>query len=143
MFANIVSGKWAEIAKQVEPMLELVVFDLAKVSFGIPMTKIKRIVSSVFIGEDFSLTQNVEILDLHHRLAGIEISNPQAIAIFTSNDRQLYGIPLDTVPTLMSIPLDRIRTLPDDFRSTSPLGVASHIAVIPNSTTALTIFILA
>jgi chemotaxis signal transduction protein len=143
MFANIVSGKWAEATKRVEPMLELVVFDIDRISFGIPMTKINRVISNVFIGEDFSLTQDVEILDLHYRLSGIEISNPNAIAIFTGDNRQLYGIPIETVPILTSVPLDRIRTLPHDFRTTNPLGIASHVAVISDSTTELTIFILA
>ena len=143
MFANTISNKWSEITKPAELTIELVVFDIGEVSFGIPITKINRVISNIFIGEDFSLTQDVQILDLHHRLFGVEISNPQAIAIFTGTDRQLSGIPIETVPTLLSVTLDRIRTLPNDFRTTSPLGIASHVAIISNSTTELTIFILA
>jgi chemotaxis signal transduction protein len=121
----------------------LVVFELAEVSFGIPMTKINRVISSIFIGEDYSLTQDVQILDLHHRLTGVELSEPTAIAIFTSDDRQLYGIPIETVPTLASIPLDRIRILPHEFRINNPLGIATHLAMISTPITELTIFILA
>ena len=86
MFANTISTKWSETTVKNEPTIELVVFDIDEVSFGIP---------------------------------------------------------IDTVPTLVCIPLDLIRTLPDDFRTTNPVGIASHIAMISNSTTALTIFILA
>ena len=133
---------WPEQKQQVVPTIELVMFEVAQLSFGIPMTKINRVISNAFIGEDFSLTQDVEILDLHHRLSGIEISNPNAIAIFTGKDLHLYGIPIETAPTLISIPLDRIRTLPDDVRQSNPLGIASHLAMISTEDTQLTIFIL-
>jgi hypothetical protein len=142
MLTNTVSNKWAEKTEKVQPTIELVIFDLAEVSFGIPMTKINRVISSVFIGEDYSLTQDVQILDLHHRLTGIELSAPTAIAIFTAEDRQLYGIPIETIPVLICVPLDRIRTLPSEFRTTNPLGIASHIAMISTADSELTIFIL-
>jgi chemotaxis signal transduction protein len=123
--------------------IELIVFEIAEVSFGIPMTKINRVISNIFLGEDYSLTQDVKIVDLHQRLTGIEIANFNAIAIYTSAEGQLYGIPIETVPSLMTIPLDRIRTIPQQIRTNNPLGIASHIAMIVNSELELTIFILA
>ena len=143
MLANTISNKWSETTVKNEPTIELVVFDIDEVSFGIPIDKLDRIISNVHLDKDATLIQNVEIIDLHDRLTGISISNPTAIAIFTNDSQQLYGIPIDTVPTLICVPLDRIRTLPSEFRTTNPVGIASHIAMISNSTTALTIFILA
>jgi chemotaxis signal transduction protein len=143
MFANTISNKWSDTIEEVTPPLELIVFEIGEVSFGIPITKIDRIVSSVHLGEDYTLTQNVEVLDLHHRLTGVPISTPTAIAIFIGNSQQLYGIPIDTVPNLTFVPLDRIRELPTDFRTTNPLGIASHVAIISNPISELTIFILA
>jgi chemotaxis signal transduction protein len=123
--------------------IELVVFEIAEVSFGIPMTKINRVISNIFLGEDYSLTQDVEIVDLHQRITGIEIANFNAIVIFTGTDGRLYGIPIETVPSLTTIPLDRIRTIPQDLRTKNPLGIASHVAIIANADLELTIFILA
>jgi hypothetical protein len=142
MFANTATNAWHEQKQQIEPTIDIILFNICEVSFGIPIAKINRVIYNGYLGEDFSLTQNVEILDLHHRLSGISISNPDVIAIFTDNSQQLYGIPLDLPPVLMSIPLDRIRTLPIDFRTSNPLGIASHVAMIANATTELTIFIL-
>jgi chemotaxis signal transduction protein len=142
MFANTISNKWSETTAKNEPTIELVVFDIGEVSFGIPIYKIDRIISNVHPDENPTLTQNFEIIDLHERLTGIPISNPTAIAIFTNATQQLCGIPIDTVPTLICVPLDRIRTLPSDFRTTNPLGIASHIAMV-STPTELTIFILA
>jgi hypothetical protein len=143
MLRDITSNLLPKPKPQVASTLELVMFDIAKVNFGIPMTKINRVISNVFLGEDFSLTQDVEILDLHQLLSGVEISNPNAIAIFTGQDLKLYGVPIETAPTLISVPLDRIRVLPSDVRRDNPLGIASHIAMISDANNELTIFILA
>ncbi|WP_373543622.1 hypothetical protein [Chamaesiphon sp.] len=84
MFANTISNKWSETTAKNEPTIELVVFDIDEVSFGIPIDKLDRIISNVHLDKDATLIQNVEIIDLHDRLTGISISNPTAIAIFTN-----------------------------------------------------------
>jgi hypothetical protein len=148
MFANNVLNKLAETTGEVEATIELIIFNLGEISFGIPITKIDRVinndrlvgVASPLENRDFNIDKEVEILDLHYRLFGTSISNPTAMAIFTSD--RLYGIPFDTVPTLTCIPLDRIRTLPSDFRTKNSLGIASHIAIISTPMVESTIFIL-
>ena len=142
MFTNTVLNPLSETTDRVQLTIELIIFDIGEVNFGIPITKIDRIISNIHLGKDYTLTQNVEILDLHHRLAGVEISNLTAIVIFMGNDQQLQGIPIETTPTLISVPLDRIRTLPSEFRTNNLLGIASHIAMISTPIAESTIFIL-
>jgi chemotaxis signal transduction protein len=143
MFANTLSNKWSDSTERIIPTIELIVFDIGEVSFGIPITKINRVISRIFIGEDFSLTQDVEILDLHQQLTGVSLSTPNAIAIFTGDRQQLYGIPIDSVPTIVCVPLDRIRTLPEELRTNSSIGIATHVAMVSNPEIDLTVFILA
>jgi chemotaxis signal transduction protein len=143
MLTNTIATKWAEPLDQSTSKIELIIFDIGEVSFGIPITKIDRIISNVHLDQDHTLTENFTILDLHDRLTGISIVNPTAIAIFTTDQQQSFGIPIDTVPTLLAVPLEVIRTIPNEFRITSPLGIASHLAIVPMSMTQLTIFILA
>jgi chemotaxis signal transduction protein len=143
MFTNTLSNKWVETTTSVAT-LDLIVFEVDRVSFGIPMTKIDRIISSIFLGEDYSLTQNVDILDLHYHLTGEEIVSPTSIILWIDTHQQLAAIPIETVPVMMSVPLDRIRTLPSDFRQQNSIGIASHMAMITNDeNTESTIFILA
>ncbi len=142
MFANILSNKWVETTTSIAT-LDLIVFEVERVSFGIPMTKIDRIISSVFLGEDYSLTQNVDILDLHYRLTGESIVSPTSIVLWIDAQQQLAAIPIETVPMMVSVPLDRIRTLPSDFRQQSPIGMASHVAMTTIENIESTIFILA
>jgi hypothetical protein len=128
MFTNTVSNKWTETAKEIEATIELIIFNLGDVTFGIPMAKIDRVVNKTSLDRNFNLSAGIEILDLHHQLFGISIADPTAIVIFRGD--RLASIPIDTTPTLTAVPLDLIRILPDEFRKNSPLGIASHIAVI-------------
>ena len=54
MFANTISSKWSETAAKNEPTIELVVFDIGEVIFGIPIDKIDRIISNVRIYFDIN-----------------------------------------------------------------------------------------
>jgi hypothetical protein len=143
MFANTISNKWAETTTTVTTF-DLIVFEIDRVSFGIPAAKIARIISSGFLGEDYSLTQNVEILDLHERITGKSIVSPTAIVLWIDSREQIAAIPIETVPVMVAVPLDRIRTLPHDFRQQNPIGIASHVAMTTDDeNNELTIFILA
>jgi hypothetical protein len=140
MFTNTVSNKWTETTKKIEATIELIVFNLGEVSFGIPMTKIDRVLNQTNLLQDFKLMAGLEVLDLHHRLFGNSIINPTAMVIVRGD--KLVCIPIDTTPTLISVPLDLIRILPTEFRSNSPLGIASHVAMIAIDDKESTIFIL-
>ncbi|MCY7367676.1 MAG: chemotaxis protein CheW [Chamaesiphon sp.] len=140
MFTNTISNKWTETPNKIEETIKLIVFNLGEVSFGIPMTKIDRVVNKTNLDRDLKINAGIEILDLHHRLFGTSIVNPTAMVIVTGD--RLAGIPIDTTPTLISIPLDQIRILPPEFRTNNPLGIASHIAMTSIGNSELTIFIL-
>lgn len=143
MFTNTISSKWTETAKQIEATIELIMFNLGDVSFGIPMTKIDRILNETNLLRDFSLIAGVEIFDLHHRLFSTSIADPTAMVIFRGD--KLVAIPIETTPVLISVSLDLIRILPAEFRDNSPLGIASYVAMMAindNDSTISTIFIL-
>jgi chemotaxis signal transduction protein len=140
MFTNTVSNKWTEITEPLELTVELIVFDIGEVSFGISIDKIDRVINTNQLDEELNIGQNIEIIDLHHRLFGTSISIPTTMVIFRGD--KMYGIAIDTTPTLTIVPLDRIRILPSEFRMNSPLDIASHIAMISTSTAESTIFIL-
>ena len=140
MFSNTVSNKWTETAKKTEETIELIVFSLGDVIFGIPITKIDRIVNKTNLDRDFHLSAEIEILDLHHRLFGNSIVNPVAMVVLKGD--RLVGIPINVTPMLTPVILDLIRVLPDQFRTNSPLGIASHIAVITDFAIDSAIFII-
>jgi purine-binding chemotaxis protein CheW len=55
---------------------------------------------------------------------------------------ELYGIPVAETPVLMEVSLSQVRVLPESYRRADTLDVASHVAVIPQETAPLTLFVL-
>jgi chemotaxis signal transduction protein len=133
---------WYQPTVTAAPTIELAIFDISDVSFGIPIAKIDRILSNTNSSKPFDLPTGTQILDLHHHLFGIGSLNPAAYAIVRRDCQAMCCIPVDTLPTISTIPIDRIRTLPPELRATSPIGIASHVAMMPTSTGELTVFIL-
>jgi chemotaxis signal transduction protein len=142
MFANTVSNQWSELTTPTALSVELISFEIDQIKFGMPIAKIERIISNIHLDQDYTLAQHIEIIDLQDLTTGIPITNPTAIVIFTDNLQRSCGIPINTVPELITLPLDRIRLLPQEFRNTNPLGIASHLAVISTPEAELTLFIL-
>jgi hypothetical protein len=113
------------------PIVELAIFDIGSACFGLPISTIDRVIDLSAGNHDFSsLLIDAEIIDLHHRLFGLSLADPHIWIMFNSLKGRLYRIPADTLPTLIPVPLDRIRILPDDVRSANPLGIASHVALV-------------
>ncbi len=138
--SNVAS--WYQPTVTAAPTIELVIFDISDVSFGIPIAKIDRILNQIGTSQPFDLPADTQILDLHHQLFGFSFPNPAAYVIVRRDRLSVCGIPVDTLPTISHVPIDRIRTLPSELRATSPIGIASHVAMISEPTGELTVFIL-
>jgi hypothetical protein len=138
MLANLQPSSVLDFQPKPTNAIESVLFDIDAVWFGIPLSRVERIVDLTNIHHDFSDLAGVEPLDLHERLFGHNLADPAAWTIYKDANNTLHGIPVDSVPTLTSIPFDLIRQIPIDFRTTTPLGIASHIARIRE----LTVFML-
>ncbi len=143
IYTNNLQNTWQERQNIVAQTVELVVFDIGELSFGLSISKVDRIVDLTNNSKDFGGLENVRILDLHQQLFDPLLTQPAAWVIVKDLDRLAYRIGVDTLPTLMLVPLDRIRMIPSELRTASPLGIASHVAIIAESDRELTIFILA
>jgi chemotaxis signal transduction protein len=143
MKANLHADPILDFQPEPTTAIESILFDIDAVWFGIPLSRVERIVDVTNIYNDFSDLEHVESLDLHELLFDGNLAEPAAWTIYKDARNTVYGIPVNSVPTLISIPSDRIRQLPLDFRTTSPLGIASHVALITESDRELTVFMLA
>jgi purine-binding chemotaxis protein CheW len=83
---------------------------------------------------------------LHQRFfktSQLSESNLSGYLIVVQNTtNELYGIPVVETPALMEVPQEMIRVLPESYRRADTLDVASHVVVIPQNGTPLTIFVL-
>jgi hypothetical protein len=141
MSANTSAPSWYQPTVTTAPTIELAIFEIDGISFGLPISKLDRIMNNSS-DNAASCPTDVEMLDLHQQIFGIKAESTVACAIVRRDGQPPCAIPVDTVPTLIMVPIDRIRSIPSELRSTNPLGIASHVAIITLPTGDITVFIL-
>ncbi|MGL5939358.1 MAG: chemotaxis protein CheW [Waterburya sp.] len=136
-------------------VIKLLVFEIGKLTLALPILQVQKVIKNQPIhGSGLShvnLThledQEVAIVDLHQKLFKIsqsQISSTTGYFIISKNiTGEPLGIRVTNAPTLIDVPIAKIRLIPDSYRRADTLAIASHVAVIPQKNdTALTIFIL-
>ena len=136
-------------------LLKLLVFDLGKLTLALPVEQVQKVIKhSAVHGSGLSYVnlihleeQEVAVIDLHRKLFKVsqpEIKENKGYFIITKSViGEPLGIMIAQTPSLIDVPLELVRTLPNSYRSADTLEIASHVAVIPQSENkSLTIFIL-
>ena len=151
-------------------LLKLLVFNIGKLTLSVPVEQVQKVIKHLAIyGSGLSHVnlvhvgeQEVAVIDLHRKLFKVsqpEILNGKGYFIITKSEaapsfyggvsltKNVIGEPLGIMvaqtPSLMDVPLDRVRTLPDSYRHADTLAIASHVAVIPQpENKSVTVFIL-
>lgn len=136
------------------PAIKVLVFGIGSLNLGLRIESIYKVLNSTQIfGSELNGVgiahvgdREVTVLDLQQRLFS---SNPTQetlqgayLIVIQDTEGELYGIPVETVPALIDVPLSTIRVLPESFRHANSLGIASHVAVISETETSLTLFLL-
>lgn len=136
-------------------VIKLLVFDLGKLTLALPIKQVQKVIKhSAIYGSGLSHVnlvhlgeQEVAVIDLHQKL--FKVSQPEILdgkgyfIITKSVIGEPLGIMVAQTPSLMDVPLERIRLLPNSYRQADTLIIASHVAVIPQpEDKSLTIFIL-
>jgi purine-binding chemotaxis protein CheW len=92
--------------------------------------------------------QDVTIVDLHKKLfhtSQIDPSEGKGYFIITKPvvQGESLGIIVTKAPTLIDVPVEQIRVLPNSYRHADTLVIASHVTLIPQAdNNSLTVFIL-
>lgn len=83
------------------------------------------------------------VIDLHRKLFNVSIAGePGYFVIVKSHGDNLVAIPVTTAPNLIDVQREQIRLLPQSYRKSDTLGIASHVAVVSNGGESLTLFII-
>lgn len=87
--------------------------------------------------------QTVTVIDLHHQLFDVSLADqPGYLVLIKSQIDDLLAIPVIKSPTLMDIQHEHIRVLPQAYRQSDTLSIASHVAIVPGKNETLTIFVI-
>ena len=136
-------------------LLKLLVFEVSKLTLALPVEQTKKVVkyTSVY-GSGLShinLThlddREVTIVDLEQKLfksSPIDRANFNGYFIITKDIMgESIGILVAKMPMLIDVSLSQIRLLPNSYRHSDTLEIASHVTIIDQKNkVSVTIFIL-
>jgi len=119
--------------------LRFVMFSLGNMDLALPIATVVKIVNlGTVAGNGQSPwgvvtlgNQPYTVIDLHHYLfqTPLEACPHGGYLVFTAfATGELVGIPTIGSPTLVDVPWDQVRLLPDAYRRADRLAVASHLA---------------
>lgn len=132
--------------------IKLLIFDVGKLTLSLPILQVQKVIKQQpLYGSGLSYVnlthiedQEVAIVDLHQKLFKINQEDTTGYFIISKNiTGEPLGIKVESAPTLIDVPINNIRLIPNSYRRSDTLAIASHVTVISNPNQAsLTIFIL-
>ena len=133
--------------------IKLLIFEIGKLTLALPILQVQKVIKYQDVyGSGLSHVnlihleqQQVVVVNLHQKLFKTDFhqkSLTKRYFIISKTNRELLGITVSQSPTIIDVPSDRIRAIPETYRLADTLGIASHVAVIFQSQTPVTIFIL-
>lgn len=153
LLTSSVSGSLPLAATNV-PLVKVIVFAVGQLNLALRVETIYKVLKQTqvhssglhSVGIAHVGDREVMVLDLQRQLFRTSSLDANAtsryLVIASKATGELYGIPVEQVPTLLEIPLSTVRSLPDAYRQSDTLGIASHVAVIPQEQGSLTIFLI-
>lgn len=134
---------------------KLLIFGIGNLNLALPVEYVQKVINYTTIYSsglnDTGLAhvgdREITIIDLHKRLfktSQVLESAKKCYFIITKKiEGEEFGILVSETPTLVDVPLAQIRTLPESYRRSDTLGIASHVTIIPQEKGQLTVFLLA
>lgn len=87
--------------------------------------------------------KSVIVVDLKRKLFQVSIPEEQGYFVVVKPQvGDLMAIPVAKSPNLMDVLQEHVRVLPESYRQSDTLEIASHVAVVPDGEKTLTIFVL-
>jgi chemotaxis signal transduction protein len=134
--------------------IKLLIFKIGKLTLALHIERVKKVIDYVpvyssglnHVGIIHLEDKEVTVVDLHKKLFRVKQSNDfdfktYLILARTSNQEQ-FGIIVNQTPSLFEIPMSQIRVLPESYRRSDTLEIASHVTIIEQKNESLTVFLL-
>ncbi|MEM8828572.1 MAG: chemotaxis protein CheW [Cyanobacteria bacterium P01_G01_bin.19] len=142
-------------AKDREQLIKLLVFDVDRLTLALPILQVQKVVRyNPVHGSGLSHVnlvhledKDIAVVNLHQKLFNLDlpqISQDRGYFIISRTSvGESIGILVLQPPALIDIPQSQIRVIPDSYRRSDTLEIASHVTIVPQKDgTRKTIFIL-
>jgi purine-binding chemotaxis protein CheW len=142
------------LEQQSRQQLKLLIFQVGKLYVALSVDFVKKIVKGAEIYSsgttEVGMTQindqNITVIDLHRRLfkqsQTLEQMTEPFLILAKNTIDEVFGILVGETPTLIDVSLSQIRVLPDSYRRSDTLEIATHVTKIQQNEQMLTVFIL-
>jgi purine-binding chemotaxis protein CheW len=136
------------------PSLKVITFQIGNLNLAIAITAIYKILKQTpiegsginSVGVAHLSDRELTVIDLQRQLFQDSAIKNQGqdnhLIVIKTASEDFYGIPVENVPILMDIPLSTLRVLPESYRRADTLGIASHVAILPQEQGTSTVFLL-
>lgn len=140
--------------KKSDPQQKLLIFQVGKLYLALGIESVQKILrytamqgsGTTDVGLININHQEITAIDLHKRLFNVSqsmLSQTNSFIILAKNSLQeSFAIVVEKTPTLIDIPLSKIRVLPNSYRRADTLDMASHVTRIEEPDRVITVFIL-
>ncbi|MGB8698482.1 MAG: chemotaxis protein CheW [Thermosynechococcaceae cyanobacterium] len=118
--------------------LKILIFTVGDLHLGIRLDSVQKVVGmpsivksgNKFLGIAQIDGQELVVLDLFHNIYGYSANQQKGYFIVTKSDRQVYGIPTASLPTMKDIPATDFHPVPAEYRDRDTLGIAEQMAQV-------------
>lgn len=133
---------------------KLIYFPMGELSLALPMANVKKVINRpLAYGSGLSAASvtmvdemQLPLIDVHRLLfqqpLPIDPNRPGYLIILRLNATELLGIPVQETPVLLDVPLTAVRVLPDSYRQSDTLSIASHLVRLDEATGDRTLFLV-
>ncbi len=134
--------------------IKLVVFGIGSLNLALHIESVQKVINyaTVYssglnhVGVAHLGDREITVIDLHKRLFKSsqtkESDSGKYFIIAKNSIGEQFGIVVAAPPTLIDVPLSKIRALPESYRRADTLEIASHVTIIPQPAASLTVFLL-
>ena len=150
--SNLIADSNLSTPTQSDAVVKLLVFEIGKLTLALPILQVQKVVRQNEVhGSGLShinLTHlpegDLAIVDLHQKIFGTSLTQSDTgyFIITTNTIGEPLGIVVSKPPSLIDVPMNQIRLLPDTYRRSDTLKIASHVTILAPAETPTTVFIL-
>lgn len=139
---------------QKDRAIKLLVFTMGKLNLALHIERVQKVIDRVpvyssglnHMGIIHLEDKEVTVVDLYKKLFKVKQNDDfnfkNYLILARNSSKEQFGIIVNETPSLVEIPISQVRVLPESYRRSDTLEIASHVTIIDRKDESLTVFLL-
>jgi purine-binding chemotaxis protein CheW len=137
-----------------EQLTKLLLFNVGSLVLALPINMVKKVLNYLpvhgsglgYVGVTHLEDREITVIDLHkklfHKPLMVDSHTKGYLILARSRSGESFGIWVKQTPTLIDIPLSQMRGLPESYRRSDTLDMASHVVLLSQEEEKTTVFVV-